>query len=156
VKRIRTVLSVALLGLAIAAAIGVAPASAKIKLKDGIYLQTAGKQNGYVVVDRGKVTGAGATMRFSNRAGKPCSPKGLFTEAGIGSFSFQARRPVSTDRRNRFSFKGVKVDYLPALTGSASGRFLTARTASLSIRISDDAACKGSLVLKKAKYSPGG
>ncbi|MBN8866609.1 MAG: hypothetical protein J0H98_03550 [Solirubrobacterales bacterium] len=146
----------AILALGLALAVGVAsPAAAKVKPKDGAYYQALGKQSGYIITEKGKITGVSATLKFKLKNGKTCIPEGLYDSDGVAGVYFAPKRPVAPKRTNRFSFKGTKQTSYPKLKTSISGRLVNANKAAFTIK-ARQGGCSAQLTLKRAKYTAGG
>lgn len=140
--------------IALAAGIAASPASAKLPVKTGAYFQQVGKKTGYIITDKGKITGVSASLVFKKN-GKACTPDGLSTYDGVTGLYFAPKRPAASNSKNRFSFNGTRQSAYPKLKTSVAGRFVSANKATFTIKASQGN-CKASLTLKNARYTAGG
>lgn len=142
------------LGTVAAFSFGVASVGAKsgkVPVKDGVYYQAAGKQNAYIGAWHGTVGGVTARLVFK-QAGKPCDATGLYPDGGVWKFvvapSKGAVRPSS---RNRFSFKGRKLEQAPRFKSSVTGRFISKKKATFTVK-GALGKCRASKTFNKAKW----
>ena len=143
--------SVLLLGTAVSA-------DARVSPKDGAYLQSSTKPNrpfGYISTDKGKVNGAGGSLRFIDSKGKSCVPEGLYATAGLTGVSLVARSNARPNGRGNYRIAIKSNAAYPKLRGTVTGKFISRNVATISFNLSSGT-CKAKSTFKSAKFTAGG
>jgi len=151
---------IALIALLAVAGSAVAVSTAtggSIKPKNGAYYQVPkpGQAFGYVNTEAGRITGGGGSLAFRDKAGKSCAPEGLSLSEGKVSFSFEAKRKVRPNSRNRFVISIKRSSYSPTVRGTVSGKMLSRNRATLTLSLSAGN-CKAKATFSKAVFTAGG
>ncbi|HMT05387.1 MAG: hypothetical protein KDB48_10720 [Solirubrobacterales bacterium] len=114
---------------------------AQFTLKNGFY--SGGGNTGVIFTTSGhKISEVSVTMKFKFNGGGKCAPIGtaLNIESNTAYFDVDRMKPVKPNRKNRFKIPiSVKTSGLSLSSGSITGRLISARKMTVSVKFRQEA-----------------
>lgn len=143
--------SLSLITMTLVAVLIPAGAGAKVKLEDALYYQAlkGSKVDGYLQADNGKVIGAGANVKYRDKANKTCVPEGMLAQTGGFIDTTFATKKVKPNGKGKFTTTNKPSATLPGLKATVKGRFKSSTKASFTIVLKADG-CAAKATFKKA------